>query len=344
MTAEVRANTLFVTTERAYLRSRGLSLEVVVAGRPKAAVPLHNLHAVTLFGPTSVSSEVLRRCVEAGVSVTFLSASGRLVARVDAPASGNVLLRRRQFRLADDPAASLGIGKSVVAAKLANARYILMHTARDRPEWSPERTRLTAAADRVRTRILGAASSSTADELRGQEGIGARVYFGAFRQLIRQPGLRMHARTRRPPRDPLNAALSFAYALLLNDCISALTVAGLDPAVGFFHRDRPGRPGLALDLMEEFRPTLADRTVLALVNRRQLTPEHFDWQDGGGVLLTAEGRKVLIEGYHSRGSEEVRHSLLGDRARLSEFPFIQARLLARHVRGELPAYPAHLLR
>lgn len=344
MTAEVRANTLFVTTEGSYLRIRALSLQVVVEGKVRATVPFHHLHAVALLGNASITTSVLQRCTEAGISVTFLTPTGRLVARVDGPVSGNVLLRRQQYRMADDDGASRGVAKSVVAGKLGNARAILMHAAREQPEWAASQARLRVAADRMRAAILGAASSETADELRGQEGIGTRAYFGAFRELVRQPELQMRARTRRPPRDPLNAMLSFTYALLTNDCISALTTAGLDPAVGFFHRDRPGRQGLALDLMEEFRPTLADRTVLALVNRRQVTAGHFDWQEGGSVHLTADGRKTLIEGYHARCGEEAMHPLLGVRARLSEFVFIQARLLARHIRGELPAYLPHLLR
>lgn len=344
MTAEVRANTLFVTTEGTYLRAKALSLQVVVEGKVRATVPFHHLHAIALLGNASISTAVLQRCAEAGISVTFLTPGGRLVARVDGPVSGNVMLRRQQYRMADSERASCAVARSIAAGKLGNARAILMHAAREQPGLSTSRPTLKAAADRVRASILAVVSCQTMDEVRGQEGIGARAYFGAFRELIRQPELRMGARTRRPPRDPLNAMLSFTYALLTNDCISALTTAGLDPAVGFFHRDRPGRQGLALDLMEEFRPTLADRAVLALVNRRQIGPEHFEWKEGGSVQLTAEGRRVVIEGYHARSGEEARHPLLGVKARLGEFIFIQARLLARHIRGELPAYPPHLLR
>jgi CRISP-associated protein Cas1 len=284
------------------------------------------------------------RCIEAGIAITFLDARGRLIARVDAPMSGNVLLRREQFRLADNGHACLGISRSIVAGKLNNARNFLLHVGRDASPDSVEREFLRDASERIRTRILGAASAQTGDELRGHEGLGARAYFGAFTHLIRAAAFKMEARNRRPPRDPLNAMLSFSYALLTNDCVAALTAAGLDPSVGFFHRDRPGRPGLALDLMEEFRPLIADRAVLALVNRRQVTPGDFEYREGGGVLLTAEGRKAVIEGYHARRSEEIMHPLLRERARLGEFPFIQARLLARHIRGDLPAYPPAVLR
>ena len=182
------------------------------------------------------------------------------------------------------------------------------------------------------------------DELRGQEGIGSRSYFGAFSHLVRQDSMRMPGRNRRPPRDPVNAMLSFVYALLLNDCISALTAAGLDPAVGYLHSDRPGRPGLALDLMEEFRPLLADRTVLAIINRKQVTADDFVRGDGGSVMLTPEARRSVIAGYHERCGQEVKHPLLDQSALLSQFPFIQARLLARHIRGDLAAYPPCVLR
>jgi CRISPR-associated protein Cas1 len=342
--AQVHANTLFVTSEGAHLRVRNGVLQVLAQERVQVHVPLHHLQAVALFGSATVSSEALRLCTEAGVAVTFLEPNGRLRARVDAPNSGNVLLRRQQFRIADDRAASLAIARSFVAGKLNNARNILLHTARDAPEGSLARAFLREAAEDVRIRILGAASSETADELRGQEGLGTRAYFRAFRHIIRAAAFQMEARTRRPPRDPLNAMLSFSYALLLNDCVAALTTAGLDPSVGFFHRDRPGRPGLALDLMEEFRPVIADRAVLALINRRQVGEDDFEEAPGGGVLLTREGRKAVIEGFHARRQEELIHPLLRQRARLGEFPFIQARLLARTIRGDLPAYPPAVVR
>jgi CRISPR-associated protein Cas1 len=344
MTTEVRANTLFVTAEGAYLRMRELSLQVVVEGKVRISVPLHHLHAVAMMGRASVSTAVLERCVDSGISVTFLTPTGKLVARVDAPVSGNVLLRRSQFRLADDPEKSLEIARSFVAGKLNNCRSVLMHASRDDAEASVRRLELRTASARVHRAILGAGAATTMDGLRGQEGIGSRSYFGAFSLLVRQGQMRMPGRNRRPPRDPINAMLSFVYALLLNDCISALTAAGLDPAVGYLHSDRPGRPGLALDLMEEFRPLLADRTVLAIINRKQVTAEDFVRGEGGSVMLTPEGRRAVIAGYHDRCGQEVKHPLLEQSALLSQFPFIQARLLARHIRGDLAAYPPCVLR
>ena len=344
MTTEVRANTLFVTAEGAYLRMRELSLQVVVEGKVHIGVPLHHLHAVAMFGRASISTSVLERCTQAGISVTFLTTSGKLVARVDGPTAGNVLLRRSQFRLADDESRALAVSRSFVAGKLNNCRSLLLHASRDDAATSDRRLALRSAATRVRQAILGVAVASTRDELRGQEGIGARVYFGAFSRLLRPEGMRMAGRNRRPPRDPINAMLSFVYALLLNDCISALTTAGLDPAVGFLHSDRPGRPGLALDLMEEFRPLLADRTVLAMVNRRQVTAADFVRGEGGSFMLTSDARRAVIAAYHERCGQEVMHPLLGESALLSQFPFVQAKLLARHIRGDLAAYPPCVLR
>lgn len=344
MTAETFANTLFIVAETAHLRVRNSILEVYAEKTLQARVPLHHLHAIALFGSATITSDAIRLCHEAAISITFLAPNGRLRARVDAPRSGNVLLRRQQYRMADDPAASLHIARHLVLGKLGNSRQLLLRAAREAPADSPARASLRAAADAVRAHILGASAASHPDELRGQEGRGARIYFSSFNQMIRRPAFRMAARSRRPPRDPLNAALSFTYALLLNDAIAALVTAGLDPDVGFYHRDRPGRPGLALDLVEEFRPLIADRAVLALINRNQLNIEHFEVAEGGGVSLTDAGRKTVIAGYHERRREEVVHPLLKQRAPLGHFPFIQARLLARHIRGELPAYPAVVLR
>ena len=344
MTDVLHANTLFVTTEGAHVRARQFSIQVVKDARVLMQTPIHHLQAIALFAQTSVTSATIARCVEAGVAVSFLDGRGKLLARVDAPMSGNVLLRRQQFRLADDERASLGIGRSIVAGKLNNLRSILLHAARDAGEGDEAAADLRTQAETVRRHILAAASATTADELRGAEGLGSRAYFGGWRHLVRGEDFRFRSRNRRPPRDPLNAMLSFAYGMLMNDCVGALAAAGLDPSVGFLHRDRPGRAGLALDLMEEFRPIVADRVVLALVNRGQVTREHFEAQAGGAVLLNAAGRKAVIEGFHARRNEEAVHPLLRERARIGEFPFIQARLLARHIRGELAAYPPAVLR
>lgn len=342
MSADVFANTLFVTAEGAHLRVRNEVLEVRADRALLARIPLHHLASVAVFGSATITSDAVRLCHDAGVSVTFLDTNGRLKARIDAPLSGNVLLRRQQYRIADDPEASLAIAKHYILGKLGNCRQLLLRAARDTNDQEAEPLRAAAAA--IRAHILAIGAAETPDQLRGQEGRATRIYFSLFNHLVRRPAFRMTARTRRPPRDPLNAALSFAYALLTNDCVAALVAAGLDPDVGFLHRDRPGRPGLALDLAEEFRSLIADRAVLSIINRGQLTAQHFEVAEGGGVSLTAEGRKLLIESYHARRREEAVHPLIQQRAPIGYFPFIQARLLARHLRGELPAYPPVVLR
>ena len=338
------ANTLFVTTPGAYLKVRELSLQVVLDGKVELAVPFHHLRSIAVFGHGAVSTGVLERCAASGIAVTFLGMNGKIHARVDAPVSGNVLLRREQFRAADDDARSLAIARWCVAGKLNNERVLLLRASRDEGVTGVTRLELRTAAAKVKQRIVSLPSAATGDELRGHEGTATRAYFDGFRRMLRQPGLAMHGRNRRPPRDPVNALLSFVYGLLEQDCYAAAVSAGLDPAVGFMHRDRPGRSGLALDLMEEFRPLIADRVVLAAVNRRQVTADDFEIREGGGTLLNAAGRKAVVSAYRERSVEEVHHPLLGEQATVGELPFIQARLMARHIRGELMAYPPCVLR
>lgn len=341
--SRVAANTLFVTTPGAYLRMRELSLQVVVEGKVQLAVPLHHLRSIAIFGYGTVSTAVVERCAAASIAISFIGSRGRISARIDAPVSGNVLLRREQYRAADDEARSLAIARSCVAGKLNNERTLLLRASREDHVSGIQRLALRTAAARVKERIVALPVAATGDELRGQEGTATRAYFEGVRTIV-QGSLPMANRQRRPPRDPVNAMLSFVYALLEQDCISAATAGGLDPAVGFMHRDRPGRSGLALDLMEEFRPLIADRVVLAAINRRQVTRDDFEYGDGGGVYLNANGRKVAITAYRERCADEVRHPLLGETAAVGELPFVQARLLARHIRGELPAYPPCVLR
>jgi CRISPR-associated protein Cas1 len=271
-----------------------LTLQVKVDGAVKLGVPLHNLQALTLFGNVMVSPGALNLCAEAGVSVTFLSESGRLLARVDAPVSGYVLLRREQFRQADNPSKSLNHGRCFVAGKLQNVRANLLRAARDDAS-TEDRTILREAAVELGASLRRLECCANLDEVRGIEGAAARLFFQGFGSMIRHAReyFTPNGRTRRPPLDRANALLSFAYALLLADCIGALVAAGLDPSVGYLHVDRPGRPSLALDLMEEFRPLLADRLALTLINRRQIAPKDFDVREGGAVEMSTDARRGL---------------------------------------------------
>jgi CRISP-associated protein Cas1 len=283
---DVQLNTLYLVTRKAVLRRDHLALRVEVDRVVKLSVPIHQLEAVAVFGGVYVTPPALALCAERGVAVNYLSESGRLLCRVDAPGSGNVLVRREQFRRADRAECRADISKAVIAGKLLNCRNVLLRAARETTVEADQHV-LQLAASRLADTLPLLGQATDADSARGYEGDAARVYFGAFPAMIRhhRDQFGLQGRTRRPPTDPMNALLSFLYGLLLADCVSATAAAGLDPSVGFLHVDRPGRPGFALDLLEEFRPLLADRLALALVNRQQVKPEGFVSREGGGVYM-----------------------------------------------------------
>lgn len=334
-------NTLYVTTEGASLRKDGENLVAEVEGSEKARVPFHMLASVVVFGGIYVSPPLVQACAAAGITIVMLDRVGRFQARVEGPVTGNVLLRRAQYRASDEPDE---IVRSLVSGKISNQRAVLMRAMRDYgDEYPPEaRAALSLAVERM-ARILRRVGfgNDPADALRGAEGEAANVYFGVFGHLVRSPdeGLCFRGRSRRPPLDPANALLSFLYTLLTHDCRSAAEAVGLDPAVGFLHRDRPGRPSLALDLMEELRPILADRLALSLVNRRQLRDKDFERREGGAVFLTESGRRTVLTAWQDRKKEERRHPFIEETAPLGLVPYLQAQLLARHLRGDLDVYP-----
>lgn len=334
-------NTVYVTTEGAALKKDGENLVAEVEGTEKARVPLHMLASVVAFGPILISPALIGICAERGIAIALLDRIGRFQARIEGPVSGNVLLRRAQYRLADD---ATEIARSIVMGKIANQRAVIRRSLRDyETGMTPEaRDALNTAADRMAMilRRVQRADDSL-DLLRGSEGEAALQYFGVFDHLIRTPDaeLRWTGRSRRPPLDAMNAVLSFLYTLLTHDCRSACEAVGLDPAVGFLHRDRPGRPSLALDLMEELRAPLADRLALSLVNRRQLRAADFRRMDGGAVLLTDEARRTVLTAWQERKKQERQHPFLQEKAPFGLVPYLQAQMLARHLRGDLDAYP-----
>lgn len=336
---EVMLNTLFVVTRGATVRRDHLTLKVVVDRQVRLTVPVHQLDSVAVFGGVHVTPDAMRLCADNGVAVSFLSESGRLVCRVDAPGSGNVLLRRTQFRWADLPDRRAAIARSVVAGKVQNARNVVLRAARESDADDDQRP-LHAAAARLADALPLLERCPDADSIRGHEGDAARVYFAVFPHLVRQQRehFQMTGRTRRPPLDPINALLSFVYSLLLHDCSAALTAVGLDPSVGFLHVDRPGRPGLALDLMEEFRPLVADRLVLSLINRQQVRADGFRTAEGGAVQMDDATRRTVLSGYQQRKRDEVTHPILDQKVPVGRLPFLQARILARHLRGDLDSY------
>ena len=331
-------NTLFVTTQGAWLAKEGEAVVVKVDREVRLRVPVHLLEGIVCFGNVSMSPFLMAHCAERGVGVSFLTENGKFLARVDGPVSGNVLLRRTQYRWADDPRRSAELARSFVLAKIANCRHVLQRAVRDHPERAEA---LTPAVEALANSLEQAEIAQTVDSIRGVEGDAARTYFGVFRHLITvdHGEFPFGGRSRRPPRDEVNALLSFVYVLLLHDIRSALESVGLDPQVGFLHRDRPGRPSLALDLMEELRPVLADRLVLSLINRRQVRAHGFERQETGGVFMDEETRRTVLLAYQERKKEELRHPFLNEKCTVGAIPRLQALLLARRLRGDIDAYP-----
>lgn len=337
-------NTIYVTTENGWVRKDGENLVVEADGQELGRAPLHMLEGLVCFSRAGSSPAALAACAGAGICVSLLDPNGRFLARVEGPRSGNVLLRRGQYRLADDPPRSVSIVSSIVAAKAANQRAVLRRALRDHGETLPALAceALTAAEMRLTDIARRALRGTEIASLRGVEGEAAQVYFSVFPHFIRAAGFTFTTRSRRPPLDPMNALLSFLYAMLGHDCRSALESVGLDPQVGFLHADRPGRASLALDLMEEFRPILADRLALSLVNRRQLVVKDFIIEDSGAVRLTDDARKTVLVAYQERKKDELTHPFLDEKMTLGLVPHIQAQLLARHLRGDMDGYPAFI--
>ncbi len=339
-------NTLYVTSDGAWLRKDGANLVVEVDGAERGRAPLHMLDGVVSFGRPGGSPALMAACAEAGVTISYLSPNGRFMARVEGPKNGNVLLRRTQFRVADDPARAVPIVRGIVAAKTANQRTVVLRALRDHKESmaEPAVEALSAAERRLGDVARRTLAVTDVDGLRGLEGEAAATYFGVFDHLIRPDGtaFRFNGRSRRPPLDRTNALLSFLYAMLGHDCRSALEAHGLDPQVGFLHADRPGRASLALDLMEELRPVLADRLALSLVNRGQLNADDFTVEEAGGVRMTEDARKRVLIAWQERKRDELRHPFLGESAPLGMLAHLQAQLLARHLRGDLDGYPGFI--
>ena len=333
-------NTLYVSTQGSYLRKEGETIVVEQETKKVLQLPIHALGGVVCFGNVLCSPFLLGFCAERDIAVSFMTEHGRFLASVRGPVSGNVLLRREQYRKADDPRVSRDIAKNVVLAKVANGRLIINRTIRDHRE-KVDCAALGAAAEKMAGYIAQLEKATSTDEVRGIEGIAAARYFAVFNQLIiDQKGVfEFRERSRRPPLDKVNALLSFTYTLLMHDVRSALETIGLDPAVGFLHRDRPGRPGLALDIMEEFRPVIADRIVLSLINRRQVSGSGFKKAENGAVVMDDETRKTLLVEYQNRKQTEVVHPYIDEKVRIGLLFFVQANLLARFIRGDIDGYP-----
>ena len=341
-------NTLYVTTLGSWLRKDGENVVVEVDGEERGRVPVHLLGGVVCFGAVGMTPALMGHCAARGVCVSMLSRSGRFLARIEGPTSGNVLLRRAQYRTTDDDVATAKLAGHMVTGKLLNQRTVVRRALRDHGPTTPPdgRDRLSMCERRLTDAARRSARTLGTDVVRGIEGEAARAYYAVFDDLIRDEdrAFAFRNRSRRPPLDPVNALLSFVYTLLVHDCRSALETVGLDPAVGYLHRERPGRPSLALDLMEELRPVLADRLVLSLINRRQLRARDFETSVSGAVTMRDDARKSVLVSYQDRKKDEILHPFLKEKTTLGLVPFVQASLLARHLRGELDAYPPFVWR
>ena len=336
-------NTLFVTSEDIYLALDG---ENVVAKRGEnivARYPLHTLQEIISFSYAGASPALMGACADKAIGLAFCTPRGRFLARVGGENNGNVLLRRRQYREADDDLSACYIARNMIFGKLYNSAHSIARTCRDNG-LRVDLSALRNAEETIKGLYTQVRACTDLETLRGLEGVGAATYFGVFDHMVlgQKDVFTFTQRSRRPPLDPTNALLSFAYSLLTHDCASALESVGLDAYVGFLHKDRPGRSSLALDLMEELRPCLADRFVLTLINNRVLSAKDFDYQESGAVLLTDTGRKSFLKQWQDRKKEKITHPYLGEKLAWGMIPYAQALLLARYLRGDLDEYPPFL--
>lgn len=333
-------NTLYVMTPNAYAHLENATVRIDVEREKKLQVPLHHIGSLVTFGNVMVSPALMHRLADEGKSLVLLDDAGRFKARLEGPVSGNILLRQAQHRTAGDPVFALELARAVVAGKLKNSRSVVLRGARESVD-AEETAMLTRAADDLAASLRAAKDAADLDTLRGVEGEAARGYFAALNLIVKpqaRSAFALNGRSRRPPLDRFNALISFLYAMLMNDCRSALESVGLDPQLGFLHAVRPGRAALALDLQEEFRSILADRLALTLINRGQVTEVDFDIREGGAVMLNDTGRRRVVTAWQERKQEEVTHPLTECKLPIALLPFIQARFIARTLRGEMEGY------
>lgn len=333
-------NTLFVLTEDSYLSLDGENVVISREDETLGRFPLHTLEGIIYFGYKGASPALMGGCVQRGVSLCFMKPSGRFLARVCGQSSGNVLLRKKQYRVSDSEDESCLVARAMIAGKIYNARWVLERATRDHSlRIDVERVKAVSAELKEASAI--AAQCLELATLRGVEGEAASRYFSVFNELILQnkEAFFFDGRSRRPPTDPMNALLSFAYSILANDCAAALESVGLDAYSGFLHRDRPGRASLASDLMEELRPVFADRFVISCINSRIIKPEHFEARETGAVLLNDQGRKAFLSAFQERKREQISHPFLSEKLPWGLVPHVQSLLLARYLRGDLDAYP-----
>ena len=335
-------NTLYVTTPDAWLARDGECVSVKIGGEEKLKVPLINLENIVTFSYAGASPALMHACAKYGIGLSFLSENGYFLARSVGKTNGNVLVRRAQYRMADNVETSLKLASSIISAKISNSRKVLERFLRDYPE-SPDCAKVKEASNILNFSKRDALYAANTDELRGIEGNASRVYFSVFGSLILRSGFVFEGRTRRPPKDNVNALLSFAYTLLAGDIQSALESVGVDSYVGFFHTDRPGRASLALDIMEEFRAYLADRFVLSMINKNMVAPDDFIDNGAAGIILKPEARKSFLSAWQKRKHEEIIHPFLGEKVCIGLLGHVQAMMFSKYLRGEFDGYPVFFM-
>jgi CRISPR-associated protein Cas1 len=336
-------NTLYVTTQGAFLNREGETVVVRAEQQTLIQLPVAALEGIVCIGGVGITPPLMELCSENGVSLSFLTEQGKFMARVTGPVSGNILLRKEQYRRAENAGQTAGLARTFVLGKIANCRTVLLRAARDNPDEATGEA-LTKCSDYLSNIVDKLRGESDLETIRGKEGEAGHAYFSAFDRLIvsNKTDFFFKERSRRPPMDNVNALLSFVYTLLAHDCRGACESVGLDPQAGFLHADRPGRPGLALDIMEEFRPVLADRLVVTLINRQQVKPEGFTLTESGAVSMSQETKREVLKAYQERKRDELLHPFTGEKVAAGLLPYLQARLLARHLRGDLDGYPPFL--
>lgn len=342
-------NTLYITSEDAFVRKEQETFVVELKdeegnSRKAFQAPIHTIENIVCFGFKALTPQLMAFCAENNVGISYLTPEGKFLARVYGAQKGNVILRKSQYAISDNESESLKIAKPMIAAKVANYRHLLLRHQRNHPDICPDS--VIHASELLKNRLQKIHSAETLIELNGYEGECATIYFGEISNLIisQNDDFKFTQRSKRPPLDPANALLSFLYAILANDVRSALETVGLDPQVGFLHQIRPGRPSLALDLMEEFRAYLGDRIMLNLINLKQVTIEDFEFRESGEVRISDKARKEILSTYQKRKQEEITHPFLGEKMTIGLLPHIQAQLLARYIRGDISDYPPFYLK
>lgn len=338
-------NTLFVTTQGAYLSKEGECAVISIDRVEKTRIPLHMLNGILCFGQVSCSPFLLGYCAELGIAVTFLTEYGRFLCQMQGPVKGNILLRRAQYRMADNYYQTAILARLFVIGKIGNARITLARVLRDHPG-KTDGVKLKNVQHLLAGCIRRLQEATDQELIRGIEGEAARAYFSVFDECITNadPAFRFEGRNRRPPLDRVNCLLSFVYTLMTHDIRSALESCGLDPAAGFLHKDRPGRPSLALDMLEEFRSYIGDRLVLSLINRGQVQPKDFEISETGAVFMKDDARKTVITAYQQRKQDEIEHPFVGEKMAAGLLWHMQAMLLARYIRGDIDTYPPFVWR